>query len=104
MRAGASFFMPVQAHEPRSSYAHGVQAYRTCPLCEANCGLELEIADGAVERVRGDADDVFSHGFLCPKGVSIKDLHEDPDRLRTPLVDGREATWDEAFRVIDAKL
>jgi anaerobic selenocysteine-containing dehydrogenase len=85
-------------------------AYRTCPLCEATCGLEIALSDtGAVERVRGDADDVFSHGFLCPKGVSLKELHEDPDRLRTPLRRGPDGelapcTWDEAFATIDAGL
>ena len=79
-------------------------AYRTCPLCEATCGLAIDVADGRVERIRGDADDVFSRGFLCPKGVSLKPLHEDPDRLRAPLVDGREASWDEAFAVVDEQL
>src|SRR6478735_238567 len=84
-------------------------AFRTCPLCEAGCGLELTVADGVVEKIRGDADDVFSHGFLCPKGTSLKALHEDPDRLRTPLIRGadgvhREATWDEAFAEIDRRL
>jgi anaerobic selenocysteine-containing dehydrogenase len=83
-------------------------AYRTCPLCEATCGLELTIQDGRVTKVRGDGDDVFSKGFLCPKGVSIAELHEDPDRLRTPLVrrDGElvEATWDEAFAEVDRLL
>jgi anaerobic selenocysteine-containing dehydrogenase len=85
-------------------------AYRTCPLCEATCGLELTLSDaGAVERVRGDADDVFSHGFLCPKGVSLKELHDDPDRLRTPLRRGPDGalapcTWDEAFAAIDVGL
>jgi anaerobic selenocysteine-containing dehydrogenase len=85
-------------------------AYRTCPLCEATCGLEITLSDdGGVQRVRGDADDVFSHGFLCPKGVSLKELHDDPDRLRTPLrrdPDGELApcTWDEAFEAIDAGL
>jgi anaerobic selenocysteine-containing dehydrogenase len=81
-----------------------VIAYRTCPLCEATCGLAMDVADGRVERIRGDADDVFSRGFLCPKGVSLKPLHEDPDRLRFPLVDGREASWDEAFTVVDERL
>jgi anaerobic selenocysteine-containing dehydrogenase len=81
-----------------------MSAYRTCPLCEATCGLEIEVEDGVVGRIRGDEDDVFSHGFLCPKGVSLKALHEDPDRLRTPLVDGREASWDEAFAVVDERL
>ena len=79
-------------------------AYRTCPLCEATCGLAIDVADGRVGRIRGDADDVFSRGFLCPKGVSLKPLHEDPDRLRFPLVDGREASWDEAFAVVDERL
>src|SRR3954467_12677257 len=82
--------------------------YRTCPLCEATCGLEVTLRDGAVERVRGDADDVFSHGFLCPKGVGLKQLHEDPDRIRTPLrrVDGRfePVSWDEAFALVDEGL
>src|SRR3954449_9992179 len=86
-------------------------AYRTCPLCEATCGLELEVDEAArtVTKVRGDAQDVFSRGFLCPKGVSLKELHDDPDRLRAPLVRGadgelHEATWDEAFAEIDRRL
>ena len=58
--------------------------------------------------VRGDADDVFSNGFICPKGVALGDLHHDPARLRTPMVrdngDLREATWDEAFDRIRAGL
>ena len=63
-------------------------AYRTCPLCEATCGLEITLDGDDVVQVRGDAQDVFSRGFLCPKGVALRDLHEDPDRLRTPLVRG----------------
>ncbi|PTL55731.1 molybdopterin-dependent oxidoreductase [Paraconexibacter algicola] len=84
-------------------------AYRTCPLCEATCGLELTIEDGAVTRVRGDEQDVFSRGFLCPKGVSLRELHEDPDRLRMPLLkqaDGThvEVSWDEAFAEVARRL
>src|SRR5688572_26780400 len=84
-------------------------AYRTCPFCEATCGLEVTLDGDEVVQVRGDAEDVFSRGFLCPKGVGLKALHEDPDRLRTPLVRGddgvlREATWDEAFAVIGERL
>src|SRR3954470_3325765 len=83
--------------------------YLTCPLCEATCGLEVTLEDGAIKRIRGDADDVFSKGFLCPKGVSLKELHEDPDRLRTPMIrndDGsfREASWEEALGLIAEKL
>jgi anaerobic selenocysteine-containing dehydrogenase len=84
-------------------------AYATCPLCEATCGLELALGpEGTLEKVRGDRDDVFSHGFICPKGGSLKALEEDPDRLRTPMVrrDGElaPATWDEAFEEIARRL
>ena len=78
---------------------------RTCPLCEATCGLEITVRDGRVARIRGDRDDVFSHGFLCPKGSALTALHEDSDRLRRPLVrEGstwREVDWPEAFEVAD---
>ena len=83
-------------------------AYRTCPLCEATCGLELTLDGDELVSIRGDAQDVFSHGFVCPKGAALKQLHEDPDRLRTPMIkDGdahRPASWDEAFALIDARL
>jgi anaerobic selenocysteine-containing dehydrogenase len=82
--------------------------YRICPLCEACCGLEAHVADGRVVGIRGAADDVFSGGYLCPKGYALKDLHEDPDRLRTPLIkrDGRfvEASWDQAFAEVERRL
>jgi anaerobic selenocysteine-containing dehydrogenase len=82
--------------------------YRTCPFCEATCGLEVETEGREVVSVRGDEQDVLSHGFICPKAFGLKQLHEDPDRLTTPLVrrDGElvEATWDEAFEEIDRRL
>jgi anaerobic selenocysteine-containing dehydrogenase len=81
----------------------------TCPLCEATCGLDVSLGtDGSIGAVRGDADDVFSHGYICPKGASLGALHADPDRLRGPLVrrDGelRPATWDEAFTEVERRL
>jgi len=86
-------------------------AFRTCPLCEATCGLELTLdASGtSVARIRGDAADVFSRGFLCPKGVALKELHEDPDRLRSPMRrrdDGsfEPCSWDEALALVSAGL
>ncbi|MEU1592524.1 molybdopterin oxidoreductase family protein [Streptomyces sp. NPDC005708] len=83
-------------------------ALRICPLCEATCGLTLTIEGTRVTGARGDRDDVFSKGFVCPKGASFGAADSDPDRLRTPLVrrDGelREATWDEAFDAVAAGL
>ncbi len=87
-------------------------AYRTCPLCEAGCGLEIAVRTGptgvSIGRIRGDQDDVFSHGYICPKGSTLKDLHEDPDRLRKPLIkrDGVhvEVEWDEAWSEVAGRL
>ena len=83
-------------------------AYRTCPLCEACCGLEIHHRDQEIIAIRGNPKDVFSAGYICPKGVSLKDLHQDPDRLRKPVVkrDGKfEAiSWDEAFAIIEQRL
>src|SRR5687768_3938371 len=83
--------------------------FRTCPLCEATCGLEIDVRDdGSVGRIRGDREDVFSNGFICPKGSTLKQLHDDPDRLRTPLIKraGRfeATTWDEAFAEVARRL
>ncbi len=75
---------------------------RTCPLCEAMCGLEIHVEGDQVALIRADKDDTWSKGHLCPKGTTLGHLHHDPDRLRTPIVrDGdtwREVSWDEAFR------
>jgi anaerobic selenocysteine-containing dehydrogenase len=84
-------------------------ALRTCPLCEATCGLEITLAGEEVVSIRGDEDDVFSQGFICPKGYALKELHNDPDRVRTPLIRNADggfspATWDEAFALIDSRL
>jgi anaerobic selenocysteine-containing dehydrogenase len=82
--------------------------YRTCPLCEAMCGLEITVADERVARVRPDDADVWSKGYVCPKGAVLGDLHHDPDRLRAPLVrDGtswREVSFAEAFAEVERRL
>lgn len=90
--------------------------YRICPLCEASCGLEIRTArstDGKAQRrvvsIRGDDQDPFSDGYLCPKGVALKDLHEDPERLRQPMrrePDGRfvPISWAQAFDEIHRRL
>ena len=83
-------------------------AQRICPFCEAACGLAIEHDGSQVLRIRADANDVFSAGYLCPKAVGLKDLHEDRDRLRTPLIkrDGQfvPASWDEAWAEIERRL
>jgi len=83
--------------------------HRSCTLCEATCGLAIEVEDERIVSVRGDADDVFSHGFVCPKGVAIGAIHHDPDRLRAPV--RRDATgafqpvgWEEAFALVAERL
>ncbi|WP_228900509.1 molybdopterin oxidoreductase family protein [Streptomyces sp. DH1] len=81
-------------------------ALRICPLCEATCGLVLTVDGTTVTAARGDRDDVFSRGFVCPKGASFGAADADPDRLRSPLVrrggELREAGWEEAFDAVAA--
>lgn len=74
----------------------------TCPLCEAMCGLTVQVSENEVRSVRGNRDDVWSRGHLCPKGASIGQIHHDPDRLRLPLVKTRTGehvtvSWDDAL-------
>ncbi len=84
-------------------------AHRTCPICDAVCGLRIELGDdGRVLGVRGDGDDPFSKGYVCPKGASLGRIDEDPDRLRAPMVrtgdQWREVSWEEAFRRVEEGL
>jgi anaerobic selenocysteine-containing dehydrogenase len=78
--------------------------FHTCPLCEAMCGIVVETDGDRVTSIRGDEEDRFSRGHVCPKAVALKDLHEDPDRLRRPVKregsEWREIGWDEAFALV----
>ncbi len=82
--------------------------HRICPICEATCGLTIEIDGRTVGDIRGNPDDVFSAGYICPKGVALRELDADPDRLRTPLVrrggELVETSWEEAFAEIRKRL
>jgi anaerobic selenocysteine-containing dehydrogenase len=75
--------------------------FRSCSLCEAMCGIVIESEHGRITSIRGDSDDAFSRGHICPKAVALKDLHEDPDRLRRPVkrigTEWVEIAWSEAF-------
>ena len=80
----------------------------TCNLCEAMCGLRVEVDGSAVTSVRGDEEDVLSRGHVCPKAHGLRELYEDPDRLRAPRIRHgggfREASWDEAMELTASKL
>ena len=82
--------------------------FRTCPLCEATCGLAITIRGREVLAIRGDDDDVLSHGFICPKGPALAALDNDPDRLRRPMIrrgdTWQDVSWDDAFGEIDRHL
>ena len=97
----------MTASQPAPPPADGLY-YRACNLCEAICGLQLTVKDGAVVDVRGDPDDPLSQGHICPKGAVIADIHTDPDRLKRPLRrDGdtwTEIDWDTALDEVAARL
>lgn len=80
--------------------------YRTCHLCEAMCGLEIEVKDHEVLSIKGHKEDIYSKGHICPKGVALKELHTDPDRLKQPVkktANGWEQiSWEEAYGLVEA--
>ena len=82
--------------------------HRTCNLCEAMCGIEIELAGDAITAIRGDKNDPFSRGHICPKAVALQDLHQDSDRLRRPVrrtADGwEEISWEQALDETAARL
>ncbi len=83
--------------------------HRTCTLCEACCGLDIDVDGAKIVSVRPDHDDVRSHGFVCPKGIAISAIHDDPDRLRQPMRRMPGGTfepigWDEALDLAAERL
>ncbi len=75
--------------------------FRTCHLCEAMCGIAIDLEGDRIVAIRGDKDDPFSRGHVCPKAVALQDVHEDEDRLRRPLrrtASGwEEVSWEAAL-------
>ena len=82
--------------------------HRTCSICEAMCGIVVEHRDGQVLSIKPDKQDVFSRGHICPKAVALKDLHEDPDRLRQPVrrtaKGWEQVSWQDAFAEIGTRI
>jgi len=87
--------------------------HRACHLCEAICGLtiETEATEGAgvqITSIKGDHQDSFSRGHICPKAVALQDIQNDPDRLRQPMLrigsEWQPIAWDEAFTLVAERL
>ncbi|MFT6330747.1 MAG: anaerobic selenocysteine-containing dehydrogenase [Bermanella sp.] len=75
--------------------------YSTCTLCEAMCGIEVTTIGREILSIVGDKKNPFSEGHVCPKAMALKDLYDDPDRIKMPLektASGwQEIPWDEAL-------
>ncbi|MFI8560246.1 molybdopterin oxidoreductase family protein [Pseudomonas putida] len=87
--------------------------HRACHLCEAICGLNIEVGrddDGRsrIHSIKGDPEDPFSRGHICPKAVALQDIQDDPDRLRQPHKrvgsQWQAIGWDEAFELAAERL
>jgi len=78
--------------------------YRNCNLCEAMCGLEIQLENDQITSIAGDKNDPFSRGHICPKAVALKDIYEDPNRLRTPVKrtpqGWQKISWEEAMNAV----
>ncbi len=75
--------------------------YRACHLCEAICGLIIETEGEEILSIKGDRDDPLSRGHICPKAVALRDIHEDPDRLRQPVKKVVSASGEISWQPID---
>ncbi|WP_323614204.1 molybdopterin oxidoreductase family protein [Pseudomonas putida] len=87
--------------------------HRACHLCEAICGLNIEVShesdgEARISAIKGDPLDPFSRGHICPKAVALQDIQDDPDRLRQPHRRVGERwqaiSWEEAFALAADKL
>jgi anaerobic selenocysteine-containing dehydrogenase len=82
--------------------------YRNCNLCEAICGIEISVQPGERLNIRGDKDDPFSRGYICPKAVALQDIQYDKDRLKHPVrrtPNGwQRIGWEEAFDEVTQNL
>ncbi len=82
--------------------------FRTCNLCEAICGIAIDLEDNKIIRIIGDKDDPFSKGHICPKAVALQDIYNDPDRLKHPVrrVNGKweKISWSKAFDEVTSNL
>ncbi len=82
--------------------------FRTCNVCEAMCGLAVTLEGGKITDIRADKEDVFSRGHICPKGPAMREVLEDPDRVKRPMKrtgdEWTEISWDEAFTEVAARL
>ncbi|RFS26126.1 molybdopterin dinucleotide-binding protein [Acinetobacter sp. SWAC5] len=87
---------PIQTH------------YRTCTLCEAMCGIVVEYQGEKIISIAGDQHDKHSDGHICPKGYALQDLHNDPDRLKTPKKrigdQWIDIDWDEALEEVAQRI
>ena len=87
--------------------------HRACHLCEAICGVLIETDGTEIISIKGDMDDPLSRGHICPKAVALRDIHEDPNRLRKPVkrttddkgeISWTEISWEEALDTTAAQL
>src|SRR4029077_8476005 len=92
----------------RAAMDETVTHYRTCSLCEATCGLQITTRGAEILDIRGDDADPLSGGYICPKGPALKHLHDDPDRLRHPMIRRgarwERIGWDDAVAEIEARV
>lgn len=100
--------LPLHHAELSADHSGPHTHFRACTLCEAMCGIEIKTEGQQIVSIKGDANDPFSQGYICPKATALQDLHEDPDRIRHPMKRTASGwvrvSWDEALDTVATEL
>ena len=82
--------------------------YTFCRICEAACGLIIEVEGNRIRSIKPNRDHVGSRGFACIKGLRFDEIVHSQDRIRAPLkrIDGslEPISWEQALKEIGTKL
>lgn len=96
-------FQPGPTHAQTSKIVYTKETTTICPYCAVGCGIIVQTRDGRIVNTEGDPDHPINQGALCPKGGSLSQLSDNPNRLTKPLYrapfakEWKEVSWDWAL-------
>ena len=104
LASGLNISLPPNAASAQSlKLKYAKETTTICPYCAVGCGIIVSTRDGRVINTEGDPDHPINQGSLCPKGSSLYQLSDNPNRLIKPLYrapyakEWKEVSWEWAL-------